>query len=276
MKILCIADIHAGSRLAPWPIGTSLEDNNEWGASRPQRWLNECWQLMCEDSAKWKPDVVILLGDLVEGIAPDNGELVTNNLAEQQGAAIELLSKAIPRKAELFVVKGTPRHEGLLSGITAGVARELNAKPTEGGTYVRPFLLLDTPAGYLFGIHHTSGGSLPWTTTAGSQRGFWLLRAEMAKTYGIDPGQVMAVITAHLHTSGIAIPQPGTFIGCLPGWQLKTAYGHKRMPFTFPDIGYCKIEALENGFNGKMILFKQPKMEAEHIGIGDRIHRNQD
>lgn len=274
MRILCLADLHAGSRLSPWLKGTSLEDDNKWEGSRPQKWINDCWQIMCEDSAKWKPDVVLLVGDLVEGIAPDNGELVTNNLAEQQGAAIELLSMAIPSKAEVFAIKGTPRHEGLISAITTGVARELHAKPTDGGTFVRPYLLLSTPAGALFAAHHTTGGSLPWTTTAGSERGFRLLRLSLAETFGLDPNILNALLTAHIHTSGIAIPLPGTFVGCLPCWQMKTAFAHKRMPFSFPHIGYGKVEATKDGFSGKMVLFKQQMMEVDTVGVGDRSKRS--
>ena len=263
MKILALADLHSGSRLAPWPQGTSLEDGNSWGLSRVQAWLMECWGLMCADAKKRRPDVVLLVGDLVEGIAPDNGELITNNLHEQQGAAVELLSMAIPRKAKVYAIKGTPRHEGLMSGITDGVARELGAIPSEGGTHVRPYLLLDTPGGLLYAVHHTGGGSLPWTKTNSSQRGYWILKMSLSDAFGIDPTRLRATVTAHIHSAGMSIPGEGEVIACLPCWQLKTAYAHKRMPFVWPDIGYMKLEATERGFSGCIKVFKQPELEVD-------------
>jgi hypothetical protein len=274
MKILCLGDIHVGSRLAPWPQEYPLEDGIEVLNSPQQRWLRECWRLMSEDVKRWKPDVVIVGGDVLEGIHPDNGELITNNAHEQQGAAVELLAALIPRRAEVFFVKGTPRHEGLMSSLATAVARELHAKPTDGGTYVRHNLLLDTPAGLLFAVHHTSGGSLPWTAGSGSQRGYWLLKMALADTFGLDFAAVKALLTWHVHTSSVNSPTPGALVMSNPCWQLKTAYGHKRLPYSWPDIGYGKVEATADGFSGRCVTFRPPMVEVEKVEPGNRSSRS--
>lgn len=276
MKILCLADTHVGSRFAVWPENYTLSEGGTHGGDQmppQQRWLNKCWNVMATRVREWKPDVVVIVGDVIDGVAVVNQEVITTDFSDQSGAAVELIAPIIPDSAEVFVIKGTPFHEGLCSSMTRDFARQIGAVPNEDGNPLRAFLILDTPGGAIFFSHHGTGGSFKWTQTASAERNFMTLQAEMLRTWGKDAPRLMGSVTAHTHTGGESSPIPGTCVMRLPCWQLPNAYARKRVPFSMPDIGYGIIEATEErGLQGDIIQFRLPVPEV--TTVGNRVHRS--
>ncbi len=113
-----VSDIHAGGTTALCPASVSYDDGGEYHASKPQRWLFQCWeQYWAKAEAKRRElhaDLyAVFNGDLVEGAHHRTTQIISENPNAQ--AAVVTACMAIPlalKPDRILVVRGTEAHVG--------------------------------------------------------------------------------------------------------------------------------------------------------------------
>jgi len=242
-RLLAIADLHAGSRLAPWPRDFPLATGGIWEPSLAQRWLNRCWDTMLEEMlALSHLDAIIHLGDALEGTNPRNGTIVSDRRDDQVGGAIELLGPLAELTKHFYMIQGTNWHVGKGAEDETDVARQLKAIPQpDTGFLAWPDLYLDMGGCVSHWAHHIGSTSNPLYEANALLRALYILRVEVEREWGVLAPDVRLIGRAHRHRM-ISVSKGDWHGVCLPGWQLKTPFGYKMSPETLPEVGYVIVE----------------------------------
>jgi hypothetical protein len=208
------------------------DDGQEYPQNPIQRYLWECWLAVQELPG---PDVVILLGDLIDGpqYRPPGGA-VTRSLDLQQRALIEVLGPVV-RGRVWYCIAGTSYHEPDRLGL---VAQLLGAQRGALGEWVLDELYLPVSRWLLEARHHPDGhGALYRGTTMDRESMLTVLLAAKGKAHPSD-----VIVTAHRHQYAL-FQAMGLTVVAAPGWQAQTRYAKQRGPKRWvPDIGCVDIE----------------------------------
>lgn len=261
MRILCVADIHAGSTVAPWPDIT-LEGGGKWQPGAAQRWLNRCWKNMIAAAEQYKPDVVVVLGDEIDGANARNSGIVTPRWEEQQEAAEALLQPLREMTDKFYMVRGTGWHVGQGAKYSSAVAQTLEAVRTPNEEWTWPELLLGVHGYCIHFAHHIGSTGNPMYEATAVMNALMVTRLEMANKYRYPP-DIRGVVRAHRHRM-ISVSKGHLHGATVTGWQLKTDYGYKVAPNSLSEIGYLTIDAGEEGIERiQTHLFPLPKPRVE-------------
>lgn len=267
MKILLIGDIHAGSTVAPWPEGAPLSDDaGTWHPGKAQRWLNRSWQTMIEECRHEGPfDVIIEMGDVIDGDNPRSGQRVTNRLDYQAGAAVELLSPVRDLTKRFYMVRGTEWHVGKMSQWCTHVAEQLDATamPNNAGR-IWPELFLEIETGVLHALHHISSSSNPMYEATALTKELIALRADLQRAWGQSAApDVRVIVRAHRHRFFAIEDSAGWRALTIPPWQLKTSYAYARATWSVSQIGYVILRSDSHGVDDTARLFRLPRARIE-------------
>jgi hypothetical protein len=114
MRILCIADLHVGSRKGIAPKSAFDNYTNEF-----QGWILERWEN--DFVPKYgNPDYLCLLGDIVDGPGSKSSvELITTDVDRQAEFAVELISPLIGASTGVIGLAGSGYHRGKGTGFDA-------------------------------------------------------------------------------------------------------------------------------------------------------------
>lgn len=266
-RTVVISDLHVGSVVGLWPEAHPMEGGGLASANVYQKWLLECWQTMIDEVGSWKrrPDLVIN-GDAVQGTSPKDGQLITNLTNVQAGAAETLLRPLRERTERLFYVRGTEWHEGKAADHVEMLAKNLGAEPDrDTGQFSRWDLYrgLDGEHGPVIHFaHHVQGSSVPWYEATVPLRDTLLLLAEMWRFYADRAPNVRMVVRSHRHRFIYVLAPPDIHVVVTPGWQLKTAFAHKKATSMLPEIGYVIIE-----WDGRDLTVKPRIFDLPAIGV---------
>lgn len=212
---LFVGDVHAGGGDA-----VSLKPQDQ-----RQSWLLDCWAAMVARGkalARGKSFSLMLGGDLVDRAGK-----------QARDEAIALLQPLVNVSDEVFGVTGTEYHTN------EDGEEDRTVYDAFGATVVnkrqRRVQTLRVGGRILWWAHHAIGlGGKPWTEFDGLNAGAKTAH-EMALHQGGEIPEL--VVGHHVHRSpGIGRYYDTQAVIC-PCWQLQTAYGGKRMPFSRPAIG---------------------------------------
>jgi len=259
---IVVSDLHAGCQLGLYPKGLKvpLTHGGAYSPSPLQLKMHSMWSEFWRDWVPWftkgEPFVLVLNGDLVEGVHHNAVSQITHDVDTQRRIAVSLLEPVCALASEVYAVRGTPAHVGPDGCDDEAVARAIGAKPDDSGNHARYELWLRL-AGHLGHFNHHIGttGSSAYESTAVYKE---LVEAFVeAGRWGDEPPQF--IVRSHRHRNfEVRVPtQHGHGIALVtPGWQLKTPFAYKvaGARVSQPQIGGCGIRA------GDKILYTDSKV----------------
>lgn len=243
-KRLCvIGDLHVGSVFGLAPPDFITSDDIVLSLNKAQQYLWECWVDFASRTGKYDPDIVIVNGDLVEGIQRKEGGLGLSlrSMVDQKAAAIEvltLLKKAVRSDCKFFFVQGTKYHTGENGEAEEDVAALFGARrysSVGAGRLVREVLWLDV-SGVIVECAHAIGGTTGfYRATALDREMQWSAMAGKDESKGVPKADIL--LRSHVHFF-ISLEHASKQGAILPCWQLQTRYARKgSLHRMLPDIG---------------------------------------
>lgn len=246
------ADLHCGSTAGLVPPAWQLKQGGTHEQSKAQmiRWRlwTEAWETIGKQR-KGKRLIVVLMGDLVDGVHHETKELVTNEEEEQERMAVECIEHGLKlakfgKGDLLFALEGTESHA---NGSEERIARDLNAQPAvkpngfgNDGRFVHYELHLNINGQLIWMAHHAlKVGGKAWTQEnplVSDLRDIYFRQLEARDA------MPALVIGAHYHrpTTGTLERNGHTIRGViLPPMQNRTRFARRVAPNQYTRLGLC-------------------------------------
>lgn len=244
---LVVSDLHLGSIYGLLPPDYTKFDGTIQHQNTGQEWLWECWLDFCDRAARFKPDFIIVNGDVVDGPQKKNegAELCLASPDDQVAAAVDTLRRltnAAPN-AKLYFTQGTPYHTGHWGSSEEAVARLVGADrylSVGTGDYCREVLWLAIEGVVIEAAHHISGATGFYRLTSLDREAQWSALSAKDATKGVP--KVDLLIRSHVHNFAYG-EHASKQIVTTPCWQLQTRYARKHSVHRLhPDIGGILLE----------------------------------
>lgn len=246
-------DVHSGSHMAPLPPKQWEFRGKNVTPNKLQRMLYEQYMEYARAvgrARKGKRLVVVMLGDLIDGVHHETKELITQYLDEQAEINIELTSRALDamgfneKKGDILkFVAGTPAHAGEEE---EAIAKDFGVKK-RNGRRVQPVLNINiNGVDCLFFHHGPSKGR-------GANKGNALRNRLKSLYYDyLDAGKKPPhlIVTADKHEHYYEAVTRGSFMmhGVIsPAWQVKTDFVYKVAPESLSNVGGVILEITAGG-----------------------------
>lgn len=246
-RIVVVSDLHAGSMYGMLPPGFRTFE----GVQRPQNpgqvYLWQCWLDFVGRALKFKPDAVIVNGDLVDGSQRANrgSELALPAWKDQRDAAIGVLKELKKRAsaAKWYFTQGTPYHVGNFGAAEEDIAAALGGEEyfsVGTGKLCRETLWLETEGVIIEAAHHISVSTGFYRLTALDREMQWSAISGKDSTKGVPKADL--IVRSHVHY--FSLGEHASKIGVTtPCWQLQTRYMRKHSVHRLhPDVGGLLIE----------------------------------
>ncbi len=271
-NLVIIADTHFACKLALCPPTVTLDEGGTYHISRFQEAILECWNSFHDEwvprVTRGEPHILVLNGDGMDSRHHEATTLITNNLADQQKIAYEMLAPKVERAAAFYYIRGSESHSGPSGENEEKLAEKLGAIPDETGNHSRYELYLNVGNCLVHLTHHIGvTGSLAYETTA--------LMKEYAETtseaarWGKKAPNVVA--RAHRHRNAeIQVPTAHGYGYCFttPSWQLKTPYVYRGMGrISTPQLGGSLVRQGDEEFytRHKIWSIERPRTETPKV-----------
>lgn len=267
-RTVVFADLHVGSTGALWAPEQQLGGGGFYVLNKAQQFLSECWSDAKRRVRRLKPDVLMFLGDVLQGKSIRDGQLVTNRSDVQEKSAFRLLSPVREKARQFFMFKGTPWHEGKSSEHTGFLAQALDAEidPATGESlwWELYFQLPGGDAPVLHLTHSIGATKVSWYEATTPLRDTLMQLSELTRWYKKEAPNVRLTVRAHRHRCIGVFIAPDIQAWTVPAWQVRTAYAHQKSIVTLPHIGYLLIE-----WDGKDIVVKPRlyKIPLPHVEV---------
>ena len=259
-RVAVVDDLHCGSTVGLWPGKHRIEGGGSYEANGPQQWLYKCWKHGSREMRK--ADTIVLNGDLIQGVNARDGQLIGSTVAAQVDAAYTLLAPVCEGK-RVYVIRGTEWHDGKAAENVEMLAKRLGAIPdpeTGQSSWWELYLDLGGPVAHF--AHHVGVSSVPWYEATVPLRDTLLELSELWREYADKMPNVRLVVRSHRHRFVHVQVPPDLQVVVTPGWQLKTAYAHKKATSMLPQVGWVLVE-----YDGKDVVVKPRtyKLPALHV-----------
>lgn len=261
-RVVVFSDLHVGSVVGLWAEGQLLEGGGLYVPNKFQQWLGECWQHTVDEIKRMRPKpIVVLGGDVIQGVNMKDGQLVTPNKSIQVGAAFKLLKPIARAARKFYLIRGTEWHEGKASEDVEILAEMLGAVPNPAtGQYTWWELYhdmgapdnLEEEAPVVHLAHHVGASSVPWYEATVPLRDMLMFLAELWRFFGKAAPNVKLAVRSHRHRYIHVDVPPNLHAVVTPGYQLKTAFGYKRAAAMLPIVGYVILE-----YDGREIIVRK-------------------
>lgn len=227
-QIFCLSDPHCGSDVGLRPPVVRLKNGNEnhIGDSAHQQLLWDWWL----EAMEWinvtsgsQPFVLLLNGDLIEGIHHGSAEVIATQWDIHMSIAIQTLLPLCQKAAAVVVVRGTEVHTRDLED---ALARDLGA---EGGEARDQWNF--TINGVLNNAQHHMGTTKRTWLESGDLGRVMMNHLSNTDLAGHEGPRVFW--RAHRHVSGHWQTRNRHALVC-GGWQFLTRYGHKVVGDSIP------------------------------------------
>jgi hypothetical protein len=259
--VAVVNDLHVGSPFAISPARWLMHDGSEFHPNELQQHILAHWCACWANVAKLRKGarlIVIVLGDVVEGLHHDTTEITTARIDTQEAMSVAVIESALKiakfnnRTDALRFVNGTPAHDGNGSASLERVARDVLDRDANDGTRAAHDILRLTVNGVRFDVTHKPGsGPGSRAHTLGNAFHGWLRSLYFS---ALEDAQAPPryVLTAHHHaylrrdvhaTRGhVAL----TGIIC-PSWKVKDEYVYRVAPFALSSIGMLAFDVQPDG-----------------------------
>lgn len=241
-----------------------MEDGGKYKSNKFQRWLNRCWTEATDEIKAIKPHILIINGDIVQGVHARDGQLVTNKPEVQAESAIEHLAPIVDAAKKTYFVRGTEWHDGKAAQDVEHIARELGGEKnpdTDRQTWWALFLSLSRAYSIHFS-HHIGVTSIPFYEATAPLRDLNALITELYRFYDGRPA-VRCLVRSHRHRCVMVGIPPDLWAITTPAWQLATAFAHKKASTSLPQIGYIWLEWDGSELTPHRRTFKLPALRVE-------------
>jgi len=241
-RIVFISDVHVGSNYAVMP--DDFKNPEDGSPVTLNRWQKELLRNWVKLSSELSPvDIIILMGDLVEGPQTKEkfGTLKIMNVQHQADAFIQLFTNTW-RAKKVYVIRGTPYHVETLGVQTEEyIGKAIGAEKLDD-KFSAHDLMLKINGKTIHAAHHLGVSHVPHYRFTPLAREMWL-----AKLFDDYFGKVDVVARGHVHYHIIArIEDVITAFTC-PAWQLPTPYMRKRTALgSNPSVGLVEV-VIEKG-----------------------------
>lgn len=204
------------------------DDDIGISASRLQTQLRQCWEHFTNEFVpavrRRRPFVLVLNGDLIEGVHHGGKQLIWNSEPRHAEIAIELLRPLASKAKAVYCVAGTECHT---KSWEEHIGKALGAVLDETTDRYAPDDLDLNVRGYLTSFrHHTSTSARRGlqATKLGVQ-----LVEEQSGAAGSQTPVPRVVVRSHCHVWG-SYKEAGGHSIVVPAWQCFTRYTHKAAP----------------------------------------------
>lgn len=263
IKILAIADFHIGSTTAilhPKAVSYDGEIFSQQPQNEMQRWL---WKNYLNDiTTIGKTDIMISLGDLVEGLQLKIGgrTLVDADVESQIRWAVEILQTAIDlAKPEYFIgVSGTAYHVRNAGTLSADFeVYNLLQKQNPKIQFIIGDNLIVKIGKLIYSIAH------PYPITEYTVPPMEKLITQHAREYYLENvPKINVFLRGHCHVYNyLNYRGQGTYVITVPCQQPTSAYGRERAYLTVrrPDVGVLELQQIEDTIIPKPYIHKWKK-----------------
>lgn len=266
-RVVVVADVHAGSTVAPWPKDVVGPDGTGYKPNKYQAWLNRCWTDMLGQLALFeeKP-IVVINGDVIQGVRPGQGQLMSNRRDVQTQAASLLLEPLRELAHAFYITHGTEYHDGKCADEVNRLAMELGATPhayTREPTW--PELYLKLNGQVIHFSHSISATMVSWYEGTAPLRDMLMKRSELWREYGRLAPNVKMIVRSHRHRFFHAHAAPDLHAVVTPAWQLRTAYTYRVGSVILPTIGWIVIEAQGDDLVVKLRRYSLPRPKVQEV-----------
>jgi hypothetical protein len=243
LRVVILCDTHVGATSALWPKGGRVEGGGEYEQNAAQRFLWKCWSTALGEIAAFKPNVIVMNGDAIQGASHKDGAVVSNNVAIQSSAAHKLLSPLLELCTRFYMVRGTEFHDGRSAQEAEVLAARLGAEPdsvTGQSSHWQLWLSMD---GILVHVKHAIGVTgLPTSEGTAPLRDLLQLRSELSRHLQNKALDLRCIVRSHRHRSIHETVPPDLHAVTVCGWQLGNPYSIAKIG-TLPEVGYATLES---------------------------------
>lgn len=259
-RIVVVSDLHVGSLYGLLPPDYVTSEDIPKPQNPGQVYLWECWKDFCARAAEFKPDVIVVNGDALDGKqqAQRQTEISLPLIVDQQDASVVTLG-LLPAVKKLYFLAGTPYHVGDGSEWEENVAAACGGERYAGagtGKRVREVLDLEVE-GVIFNFaHHISPASGFYRATASDREGQWSSMSAKDETKGIPKAAVL--VRSHVHNF-VHVEHASKHIVQTPCWQLQTRFMRRHSVYRcLPDIGgiFFEVNGRQKGYDDPVKLVK--------------------
>ena len=259
--IVCVSDLHVGSRLALCPKKLSLKQGGEYSPSRAQLALYEVWAKLAE---QWRrPDILVCCGDAIDGQGTKTRgtEQWSTDLEDQLFAAADLLRMF--KADKVLLINGTGYHVDAGGRPLESILGELINAEVVGpyGSRSAEEIFLRIGGKTFHFAHHIEIGSGWYKTTPLARELVFALLNETSKH------RVDVVLRGHVHYFvGVEFSRQRGYI--VPCWQMQTRYMIRRGPFRMvPEFGALRFDVKDGSINVQKFIFKLEETKPQVIQL---------
>jgi len=241
--VIAISDLHIGSLSGLCPPKAYLDGGGPYSPNKFQkslwRFWRHFWDVFVPSQITGAERVVIVLnGDLIDGVHHNNVGLWTNDPDTQAACAEDLLAP-LKTTGQVFVVRGTEAHSGPGSKSEERIAKHLGCLADETGNYSQWQLWLNVDGVVMQFAHHIGVTSSAAYETSAPMREMITGLVEASQW-----GQALphVFVRSHRHRFvPVSIPTQYGRFQCIitPGWQLRTPFAERIDRMRMPHIGGC-------------------------------------
>lgn len=244
-NIVVVSDLHVGCALALChPDGAALDDGGSYMPSKMQRKLWDYWESFW---GEWvprvthgEPFIVVLNGDLIDGVHHNSTTQWTHNCTDQGRHAEKILLPIRDMcEGRLYVIRGTEAHVGKSAREEELLAKAIGGIPDKEGNFSRWELWKRLGEHLIHFLHHIGN-------TSSSAHESSAVNAELSAIY-TDCGRwgnecPSIVVRSHRHRCiEVRLPARSGYatVFVTPAWQLRTPFCWKiaGARVTTPQIG---------------------------------------
>ena len=232
-SLIGVSDLHVGCQMGLCPEVAHLDGGGIYQPSVPFQaqllaWWHEFWHDWVPMATEGDAYGVVVNGDIMDGRHHKSTTQWTQNLADQQRAAYELLAPVAELcEGRLWIIRGTEAHTGPNAENEEKLAERLAAIQDDAGNYSRPELwkYVGPEENILTHWSHHIGctGAAAYETTAVHRE--FINACIAAGRWGLRAPDF--VIRGHRHAFVKTEVATGNMRGVglvLPGWQGKTPW----------------------------------------------------
>lgn len=222
---LLLADTHVGSQFGLWPRGHQHSGGTHQLTSYQERLLT-WFESVVHDVPRL--DFVIVNGDLIDGENPvTSGRCcITSDPADQAQAAVALLAPLRKKTKSIYLVRGTPYHEGASHEGLEFVGSELKCERWGAGNRYSDLVLERNWRGHVLNVTHHGPTNFVYPAGALNRMAMFAALAEIRK----HAPHAEVIVRAHSHQDGM-LRDHGQWLISQPSWCYVTPYGIKRMEY---------------------------------------------
>ena len=270
--LVCISDIHVGSKLGLCPPEATIDLGGGYTPNPWQKWSWEVWNkawdwvdeyiATAEKESKNIYKHFALVGDAVDiDIHGRSGQIWARSQYIVKNCTCEILEPIAKKFDTVQFIKGTEAHNGLNNDTEDMIAEDFDNNIPDPETGEPAWWSSDIELGGVkFNLsHHGRMGQKPWT----KKNPIESLRGEIIMhRFGAYEDFPDVVVRGHFHQFQHTDPKQRLCVVQLPGWQLKTAFVNRVDPAdTRSQVGLVLFDCQGGSFKMYGKAYTQPRGE---------------